>query len=173
MAVLEAFLVRRLGHPGRRSGGGASEPGPGLLGCLVGDQEVIVAEVFGGCVGLDLGNDLLAELEPPVFLVLRVVLDQEPASVGVLVASELDNGAADGQDAGREVQVANPDPVSSPQRIPLSMSVSTSSFVSTSGSAWYSRSNWTAVMMRRGFSGRAVSSPRDWGEWRSLHLPLP
>jgi hypothetical protein len=35
-------------------------------------------------VGLDLGGDLGAELEPPVLLVLRVVLDQEPAAGRVL-----------------------------------------------------------------------------------------
>jgi hypothetical protein len=59
-------------------------------------------------VGLDFSGDLRAELEPPVFLVFRVVLDQEPPAVGVIVLSEFDDSSADGQDAGGEIQVADP-----------------------------------------------------------------
>ena len=57
---------------------------------------------------MDLGGDLLAELEPPVFLVLRVVLDQEPAAGWVLLPGQLDDSAADGKDAGLDVQVVDP-----------------------------------------------------------------
>ena len=47
------------------------------------EQQVIVAEAVLLDVGLDLGDDASAEPEPPVFLVLRVVLDEEPAAVRV------------------------------------------------------------------------------------------
>src|SRR5260370_40064960 len=105
---VSAAVLVRLGHPGWGSAGGAA-PGCGLLGWLVGEQEVIVAEFLGGDVNPDLADDLLAELEPPVLLVLRVILDQEPGPVRVLARGELDDGAAAGQDAGFEVQVTDPD----------------------------------------------------------------
>jgi hypothetical protein len=65
----------------------------------------------------------------------------------------------------REVQVANPDlgqlaPAHPAFDVGLDEQLRVDLW-----QAWYSRSNWAAAMMRRGFSGRAVSSPRDWGEW--------
>jgi hypothetical protein len=75
---------------------------------LVGEDQVIAAEALDDDVGLELGSDLLAELEAPVFLVLRVVLDQEPLAVRVFVLGEFDGSAADGEDAGLEGQVTDP-----------------------------------------------------------------
>jgi hypothetical protein len=106
--VLPAFLVR-LGHSGRGRVSCAARPGSGLRGCLIGEEEVILAKALGCDVSPDLAGDLLAELEPPVLFVLGVILDQEPSSVGVVVLGEFDDGAADGQDAGLVVEVADPD----------------------------------------------------------------
>lgn len=98
-----------LGHAERPGRGGGAWPGPGLGWRGVGEQQVVRLEVAGRDVGGDLSGDLLAELEPPVLLVFRVVLDQEPAgAVGIVVGAELDDGAADGQDAGGQVQVTGP-----------------------------------------------------------------
>ena len=70
---------------------------------LVAEEQVIRSQPEGLDVGYDLGGDLGAELESPVLLVLRVVLDQEPAPRWVLVAGDVDDGAADGEDAGHQV----------------------------------------------------------------------
>ena len=55
-------------------------PGRGPVQGLVAEQQVIRPKPAGLDVGHDLGGDLSAELEPPVLLILRVVLDQEPAA---------------------------------------------------------------------------------------------
>src|SRR6266496_5512604 len=80
--VLAAFLVW-LGHCRHGSRTHVAAPGLGSFGWPIGKDQVIAAESIGGHVGLDLGGDLRAELEPPVFLVLRVVLDQEPPALRV------------------------------------------------------------------------------------------
>src|ERR1700730_12282446 len=75
--VLAAFLVR-LGHTVRGRGGIVARPfSSRLRGWLVGEQQIIVPEAIGCDVCCELCGDLLAELEPPVFLVFGVVLDQE------------------------------------------------------------------------------------------------
>jgi len=55
---------------------------------------------------LDLCDDLGAEPEPPVLLVLGIVLDEEPAALRVEPRRRLDNHPAHRQDAGAEVDVA-------------------------------------------------------------------
>jgi hypothetical protein len=80
MPILSASLV------------GLGEPQGAWLGdrakrdrrnCPPREQEGIRAEAAGGDVGLELDEDLHAELEPPAILVLGVMLDEEPLAVGV------------------------------------------------------------------------------------------
>ena len=59
-------------------------------------------------VGLELGGNLRAELEPPVLLVLRVVPDEEPPAVGMELPVEFDDLPAHRQHPVSEVQVADP-----------------------------------------------------------------
>ena len=56
----------------------APDSGPGRG--LVAEEQVIGSQPASADVSQELGGDLGAELEPPVLLVLRVVLDQEPAA---------------------------------------------------------------------------------------------
>jgi hypothetical protein len=72
------------------------------------EQQVIIAETVLLGVGLDLRDDASAELEPPVFPVLRVVLDEEPAAVRVEPRARLDDHPAHRQHPGAEVQVPWP-----------------------------------------------------------------
>jgi hypothetical protein len=72
------------------------------------EQQVIIAETVLLGVGLDLRDDGRAEPEPPVFPVLRVVLDEEPAAVRVEPRARLDDHPAHRQDPGAEVQVPWP-----------------------------------------------------------------
>src|SRR6266702_107364 len=83
VSVPAAFLVR-LGHSRRGSGAAVGATCLGLGRSLVAEDQVMGAEVLGRDVGLDLRGDLPAELEPAVFLVFRVVLDQEPFAFGVV-----------------------------------------------------------------------------------------
>jgi hypothetical protein len=83
-------------------------PGREAVRSLVAEQQVVGSQRAGADVGHDLGGDLGAELEPPVLLVLRVVLGREPAARWVLLGRYLHDGAADGQDAGGQIQVTNP-----------------------------------------------------------------
>jgi hypothetical protein len=59
-------------------------------------------------MGAQLADDLGAELEPAVLLVLGVVLDQEPAALGMELRVDLDDRTAHGQDPGPEVKVRYP-----------------------------------------------------------------
>src|SRR6185312_10874397 len=76
--------------------------------CPPREQEGIRAEAAGGDVGLELDDDLRAELEPPVLLVLGVMLDEEPLAVGVEFSVELDDLAAHGQHPGSRVEIPDP-----------------------------------------------------------------
>ena len=81
MTVAAAGLVRR----GEAERGGVGERADRWPRRKLGhrEQQVIVPKTVLIDVGLDLGDDASAEPEPPVFLVLRVVLDEEPAAVRV------------------------------------------------------------------------------------------
>src|ERR1017187_391805 len=67
--VLASFLVR-FRHSRHRHRIRVVAPGPALCRWPVREDQVVAAEALRGDVGLDLGGDLAAELEPPVFLVL-------------------------------------------------------------------------------------------------------
>ncbi|GAA5087182.1 hypothetical protein GCM10023259_100770 [Thermocatellispora tengchongensis] len=49
---------------------------------VVGEEQVVGGQVAFGDVGLDLEGEVEGELEPPVLLVLGVVLDEEAAALG-------------------------------------------------------------------------------------------
>jgi hypothetical protein len=70
------------------------------------EQQVVLVESEFLDVRLDLGDDLAAQLEAPVFLILGVGLDEEPAALRVEPRRQLDDHSAHGQDAGTEVDVA-------------------------------------------------------------------
>jgi hypothetical protein len=93
------------------------------------------AEVLGRNMSLDLGNDLLAELESPVLLVLGVALYQEPLAVGVKPAVQLDDLAADREHPGDEVKIPDPKLGQLAPAEPASMAASTRSCASASGRA--------------------------------------
>src|SRR5207302_9754648 len=56
---------------------------------------------------LQLGHDLGAELEAPELPVLGIVLDEEAATSWMELRRYLDDGTADGEHAGAELDVAH------------------------------------------------------------------
>lgn len=86
-------------------------------------------------MGLELGDDLRAEFEAAPALAFGVVLDEEAAPFRMEPGDELDDGAADGEDAGGEVQVLDAEFGQFAPAEALSMSVSTRSWAVASGSA--------------------------------------
>lgn len=86
-------------------GGGSEEFELGRLVAAAPEEEVVRGEAVGFCVGLELGDDLGAKLEAAPALALGVVLDQEATAFGVEPGDEFDDRAADGEDAGGEVEV--------------------------------------------------------------------
>src|SRR5450755_1331655 len=70
------------------------------------EQQVILAKPAFPDMHFELGDDLRAELEPPVLLVLGVVLDEEPAALRVEPRGQLDDHPAHRQDTRAEVDVA-------------------------------------------------------------------
>src|ERR1035441_6821666 len=86
--VLAASLVG-LGEPeGARLGDHAKR---NWRNCSPREQESIRAEAASLDVGPQFGDDLQAELDPPVLLVLGVVLNQEPLAVGVELPVNFDD----------------------------------------------------------------------------------
>jgi hypothetical protein len=87
-------------------GHGAQSGSGGVLRSHREDQiarpDVPVLDVRG-----DLSYELRAQLEAPVFLVLGILLDQEPVTGGVELRIHLDNRAANCQDPGDEINVAD------------------------------------------------------------------
>ncbi|MEU9842406.1 hypothetical protein AB0C69_24650 [Actinomadura sp. NPDC048032] len=75
-------------------GVGPQEFKVGRLGSVAAEEEVVGDEVAGLYVGLELRDDLGAELEATPALALGVVLYQEAAAFGVELGNEFDDGAA-------------------------------------------------------------------------------
>ena len=74
-------------------------------------REIKMVKCIAGIVFdviIDLRTQLLADLDPSPLPVLRVLLDQEPLTIGVELGVQLDDRAADGQQAGAEVEVLDP-----------------------------------------------------------------
>jgi len=106
VAVPPAILIR-VSHLGWFDGSRAM-PGPWPAWSVVAKQQIIRSQPACRDVGHDLGGDLGAELEPPVLLVLGVVLDQEPATGRAFLAGDLHDSAADGKDPRDRIQITGP-----------------------------------------------------------------
>ena len=101
-------------RPSSREGpaGGASSAAAGRLGVEVrvghGEEQVVATEAVAAMCSARAARDLGGEFDPAVFLVFRVVLDEESWCVGLAEAGvDLDDGAGHGQHPGGGVEVAD------------------------------------------------------------------
>jgi hypothetical protein len=125
-------VVRRGEPQGRR----VSEHSQRPLGKFWhGEQQVVVAEGVLLDVCRYLRDDLRAELELTMLLVLGIVLDEEAASLGMEPWWQFDDHPADRQDAGAEVEVPGPQFGELAPAQPALDVVSTSSFMVSDGSS--------------------------------------
>ena len=92
-------------RPRSRGSGRRVGCGGGLVEQAEREQQVLAADPVR-LMWLVIGSsDVRVEFEAAVFAVFRVVLDQEPAAVGVELRDELDHDAGHGEHAGGGVDV--------------------------------------------------------------------
>jgi hypothetical protein len=131
-----------------------------------GEEQVVRADAALGDVLLYLPDDLLAELELPVLAILWVALDEKAAAVGW---KRRGNSTATRLTATRPVPKSRSlgrSSVSSPQRMPLSMPTSTSSFIVSEPTA--SVTGHTTKTEKPPARELAASLPRAYARSRTL-----
>ena len=112
-----------------------------------------MAELVMLDVGRDPPDDLWAQLELAVLLVLGIVLDEEPAAVRMKPRRELHDDPTDRQYAGGEVEVVRSQfGQFAPAKAALDIRLH-EQLHSVHGRAKYSSSNCSGEMIRRGFFG--------------------
>jgi hypothetical protein len=94
-----------LGEPERGEVGHGTQPGGGGVLPVHREDQIARPEVRVLDVRGDLDSELCAQLEAAEFLVLGILLDQEPATGGMELRIHLDNRAANCQDPGDEIHV--------------------------------------------------------------------